>query len=131
MATGSSKKTGDRQGSKDAQGQKNPPTPPPAPATPEEKGALQKLLDGVEKAGNKAPHPVLMFFHRLSVPAQTAFAAYRVGDSPINVMQPLLEVLNFHETREAPLEQAQFQAPFSECTENNQCSTESRERLFS
>jgi len=63
MATGSSKKTGDRQGSKDAQGQKNPPTPTPAPATPEEKGALQKLLDGVGKVGNKAPHPVLMFFY--------------------------------------------------------------------
>lgn len=68
MATGSSKKARNPQGSKspqgskDVQGQKNQPTPP-APAEPEKKSALQKLLDGVEKVGNKVPHPVLMFFY--------------------------------------------------------------------
>lgn len=69
MATGSNKKASNQQGSKNPQGSKerqvtkNPSPPPPAPAAPEKKGALEKLLDGVEKVGNKVPHPVLMFFY--------------------------------------------------------------------
>jgi len=69
MAKGSSKKAKSQQGSKNApsaagtQSQKQPPAPQPAPATPENKGLLQKVLDGVEKVGNKVPHPVLMFFY--------------------------------------------------------------------
>lgn len=32
-----------------------------APAQPVRRGFMDKLLDGVERAGNKVPHPVLMF----------------------------------------------------------------------
>jgi aminobenzoyl-glutamate transport protein len=68
MAKGSSKKAKSQQGSKNAPGaagtqSQKQPTPPPAPAAPENKGLLQKVLDGVEKVGNKVPHPVLMFFY--------------------------------------------------------------------
>ncbi len=69
MAKGSNKKAKSQQGSKNAAGatgtqsQKQPPAPQPAPATPENSGLLQKVLDGVEKVGNKVPHPVLMFFY--------------------------------------------------------------------
>jgi aminobenzoyl-glutamate transport protein len=34
-----------------------------APAKPAQRGFMDKLLDGVEKVGNKVPHPVLMFFY--------------------------------------------------------------------
>ncbi|MCU0502236.1 MAG: AbgT family transporter, partial [Anaerolineae bacterium] len=32
-----------------------------APAQPVQRGFMDKLLDGVERVGNKVPHPVLMF----------------------------------------------------------------------
>jgi hypothetical protein len=67
MAKGSSKKAKSQQGSKNTPGaagtQSQKQAPQPAPATPENKGLLQKVLDGVEKVGNKVPHPVLMFFY--------------------------------------------------------------------
>jgi aminobenzoyl-glutamate transport protein len=34
-----------------------------APAKPVQRGFMDKLLDGVERVGNKVPHPVLMFFY--------------------------------------------------------------------
>ncbi len=34
-----------------------------AEATGESKGFTQKILDGIEKAGNKVPHPVMMFLY--------------------------------------------------------------------
>ena len=32
-----------------------------APAQPRQRSVMDKLLDGVERVGNKVPHPVLMF----------------------------------------------------------------------
>ncbi|HEX5165896.1 MAG TPA: AbgT family transporter, partial [Thermomicrobiales bacterium] len=37
-------------------------TAPPLDAVPQ-KGFVQKMLDGIEKAGNKVPHPVMMFLY--------------------------------------------------------------------
>jgi aminobenzoyl-glutamate transport protein len=31
---------------------------------PQKRGAVQRLLDGVERAGNKVPHPAVMFVAR-------------------------------------------------------------------
>jgi aminobenzoyl-glutamate transport protein len=36
---------------------------PNAVAVPENRGFTQRLLDGIEKAGNKVPHPVMMFLY--------------------------------------------------------------------
>ena len=34
-----------------------------AAAAPQQKGAIARLLDFIEVAGNKVPHPVLMFLY--------------------------------------------------------------------
>lgn len=36
---------------------------PTAPGASEKRGFTQKMLDGIEKMGNKVPHPVLMFLY--------------------------------------------------------------------
>ena len=36
-------------------------TAPAAPAPPQKRGAVQKLLDGIERVGNKVPHPAIIF----------------------------------------------------------------------
>jgi aminobenzoyl-glutamate transport protein len=33
----------------------------------ESKGIMQKMLDGIEKAGNKVPHPVMMFVYLIAI----------------------------------------------------------------
>ncbi|MGH2551751.1 MAG: AbgT family transporter, partial [Thermomicrobiales bacterium] len=33
----------------------------------EPKGIMQKMLDGIEKAGNKVPHPVMMFVYLIAL----------------------------------------------------------------
>lgn len=90
---------------------------------------IDKLLGGIERVGNKVPHPAILFlaligtvivlsqvltmvvnliipqaiakwallapifiplFMRLGVEPQTVLAAYRVGDSPTNVITPIM-----------------------------------------
>ena len=79
---------------------------------------LQRLLDGVETVGNKVPHPAVIFFilselvgllivgvipkwallapifvplfMKLGVAPEAVLAAYRVADSPPNVVTPLM-----------------------------------------
>jgi aminobenzoyl-glutamate transport protein len=45
-----------------------------APGDSEEsKGIIQKILDGIEKAGNKVPHPVMMFLYLIALVIALSF----------------------------------------------------------
>jgi len=51
-------------------------------------GFMKRMLDVVEKAGNKVAHPAMIFLF-LMVVVKAVLAAYRVADSPMNVITPL------------------------------------------
>jgi aminobenzoyl-glutamate transport protein len=38
-------------------------TPPPPPAPPKKRNFTERMLDGIERVGNKVPHPVIMFLY--------------------------------------------------------------------
>ncbi|CAN5703192.1 AbgT family transporter [soil metagenome] len=51
----------------------------------EPKGMMQKMLDGIEKAGNKVPHPVMMFVYLIAI---------------VMILSVVLDVLNVGVTEE-------------------------------
>jgi aminobenzoyl-glutamate transport protein len=75
-----------------------------AATTPEEVGAssgfTQKLLDGIEKAGNKVPHPVIMFLYLIIGIAvlSAIFAAMNVSvTEDIAIPVRTQELIDLHE----------------------------------
>jgi aminobenzoyl-glutamate transport protein len=91
MATGSSKKAKNPQGSKGAQNARQTPSAPigQPPVEPAKRGAMQKLLDGIEKVGNKVPHPVLMFLYLIAFIIVLSHVLYMLGVSvTTEVLEP-------------------------------------------
>jgi aminobenzoyl-glutamate transport protein len=111
MSTGSSKKSKNVQGPKTPQGvketqsPKHPPAPVVAPAAPEKRGVIGKLLDGVEKVGNKVPHPVLMFLYLIAFIIVLSHILYMLGVSVTSeVLEPVPVAMqpNYYEDTSLP-----------------------------
>ncbi|WP_129671005.1 AbgT family transporter [Candidatus Chloroploca sp. Khr17] len=69
---------------------------------PGEGGFVQKLLDGIEKVGNKVPHPVIMFLYLIAIIAVLSQILYMFGVSvteeiavpvPIEVLRDVRDAL--------------------------------------
>jgi aminobenzoyl-glutamate transport protein len=69
------------------------------------KGGMQKLLDGIEKMGNKVPHPVLMFLYLIIFIIILSHILYLAGVSVtelIAVPAPIDVELDYYEDTTAP-----------------------------
>ena len=67
------------------------------PPTAGKRSVLQKMLDGIERVGNKVPHPVLMFLYLIAFIIVLSHILYMMGVSvtsevaapvPAQVVQP-------------------------------------------
>ena len=100
MATGSKKNTRNTKPAKNAEG---PPAAPPPP--PQKKTFIQKALDGVEKVGNKVPHPVLMFLYLIAFIIVLSHVLYMFGVSVTSeVLEPVPMAVqpNYYEDTSLP-----------------------------
>jgi len=86
MATGSSKK----KAAPPKAGSTSQPAKDTPPAPPEKRGFVQKALDGIEKIGNKVPHPVLMFLYLIAFIIVLSHVLYMMGVSvTTEVLEPV------------------------------------------
>jgi aminobenzoyl-glutamate transport protein len=69
-----------------------PAVAPPATATPEKRGFVQRMLDGIERVGNKVPHPAIIFLGLvvLVIVLSAVLAAFDVSVTYDVVEQPPL-----------------------------------------
>lgn len=70
------------------------------------RGFMQKLLDGIEKVGNKVPHPVLMFLYLIAFIIVLSHVLYMFGVSVTSeVLEPVPAVapLNYYEDSALPI----------------------------
>jgi aminobenzoyl-glutamate transport protein len=51
------------------------------PGAGEKKGFTQKMLDGIERMGNKVPHPVMMFLYLILIVIVLSHVMYLLGVS--------------------------------------------------
>jgi aminobenzoyl-glutamate transport protein len=58
----------------------------PAPKAGQERGFTQRLLDGIEKLGNRVPHPVLMFLYLIIFVIVLSHILYLAGVSATEVI---------------------------------------------
>ncbi len=81
-----------------------------AAVTVEKKNFLQKMLDGVEKVGNKVPHPVLMFLYLIAFIIVLSHVLYMLGVSvTTDVIEPVPVAVTpyyYEDTTYPPVEMA-------------------------
>lgn len=76
-----------------------------AAAPAKQRGIMQKLLDGIEKVGNKVPHPVLMFLYLIAFIIVLSHVLYMFGVSvTTEVLEPVPAVVqpSFYEDSALP-----------------------------
>ena len=76
-----------------------------APAQPTQRSFMDKLLDGVERVGNKVPHPVLMFFYLILLVIVLSSILGWLGVSiteEIAVPLPVTAIPNYYEDLSQP-----------------------------
>ena len=60
-----------------------------AAAPAKQRGIMQKLLDGIERVGNKVPHPVMMFLYLIAFIIVLSHVLYMFGVSvTTEVLEP-------------------------------------------
>jgi aminobenzoyl-glutamate transport protein len=75
------------------------------PAANEKKGFTQRMLDGIERLGNKVPHPVMMFLYLIILVIVLSHVMYLLGVSvteQITVEVPYITEHTYYEDTTAP-----------------------------
>ena len=72
----------------------------------QQKSGMQRMLDGIERVGNKVPHPVLMFLYLIIGVIILSHILYVLGVSVTEEIAVPIEVdtdLNFYEDTTEPI----------------------------